>query len=114
MKLATYTIGLAGITLLASLAVSSPALAESNQMWCEFNGGTWNGVNGDSISKGICSFPMVASDPGPVARARSRVACTNVGGTVSEIGGKLICAVSSANVARVKASAEFRSLTSKR
>lgn len=105
---------IAGFTLLASLAVSSPASAESNQMWCEFNGGTWRGVNDDSISKGICSFTLVASDPGPPALARSRRACTNVGGTVSEVGGKQICAVSSANVARVKASAEFRSAIRKR
>lgn len=118
MKMIGSAIGLAGLALLALLAVSGPASAETSQQWCEFSGGTWRGFvlsdGSSSTSKGICSFTMVVRDPGPVARARARAACTNVGGTLSETGGKQICAVSSANSARVKASADFRSATSRR
>jgi hypothetical protein len=118
MRIARHGLGAAFIALLASLAVSGPALAETNKEWCEANNGTWKGATGKdgtvSTSAGICSFGLVAQGSDQTSRARAKLACTNVGGRVSDSGGRQMCSVSSANLARARVSAEFRASTSAR
>lgn len=118
MNLGAKYIGLAGLCLLGSLAVASPALAETMRASCLESGGDWHGqaLPGGEVSDnlGTCTYLMIVSDPGLDARARAQRLCTNVGGRVSQRGGKQFCSVSGANIGRVNASAEFRSATRKR
>ncbi len=105
MKEYTRGIGLAGLTLLVTLAISGPVAAETNAEWCKNNGGTWKGVTNPGLgdTNGICTFTIIARD-------RGSLECTNVGGIVSKNGASQSCSVSSVNFPKVKASSEFRAV----